>query len=155
MESWGNKCFPLCFSSLFPKAKFQILLFDRCPTLASSISSTPVSLHCGISDAHICETFLSLEKKKLSRFTKIFKLTTSSHEPLEVDRWWASCSYFLRFAQGWRVGTVRHSPSLLCHGSPQSPSFSLHGSDRLSSLRPVCIRGEEQLWCPTCMSRYP
>lgn len=68
----GNKCFCVYFSSLSPKAKFQILLFDKCPTLTSSISSTPVSFHCGISDAHICETFLSLgKKKKFSRLSKI------------------------------------------------------------------------------------
>lgn len=68
MKSWGTNVVTYLFGSHSPKkkkkAKFQILLFDKCPTLTSSISSTPVSFHCGISDAHICETFLSLGKKK-------------------------------------------------------------------------------------------
>lgn len=81
----GNKCFCVYFSSLSPKAKFQILLFDKCPTLTSSISSTPVSFHCGISDAHICETFLSLEKKKNCLGSQRF--SNSKHRPMSPQTW--------------------------------------------------------------------
>lgn len=86
-----------CSSGIFPKARIKLLLFDKCPTRTSSISSAPVRYHFGISGAHICQNFLS---EKPSWFARILELKASSQEPLDVDRWQASCCYFLHSLGG-------------------------------------------------------
>lgn len=88
------------------------LLSDRCPTRSSSISSSPVRYHSGISGAHICETF-SLGKKISSRFTRALQLSASSHDP---PRMWTDGEHHAATSCGcsgvtnWHSATFSSSP---------------------------------------------
>lgn len=103
----------------------------------SSISSAPVRCHFGIWGAHICENFLS---EKSSWFARILELKASSQEPLDVDRWQASCCYFLHSLRGdeLALGDILQLSSTM--DKHKVARFPYTVAFTWVSLAPVCVR---------------
>lgn len=101
--------------------------------------------HFGISGAHICENFLS---EKLSWFARILELKASSQEPLDVDRWQASCCYFLHPLGGdeLALGDILQLSSTMDKHKVTRFSYTVALTWTLLH-RFVSVRG---LWCRPC-----
>lgn len=103
------------------------LLSDKCPTQKSSISSSPVRYHYGISSTHI-RFFWKNPLGSQGYYSSVFLPMIT----LDVYRWQASCCYFLQSFRGDDLALSNIFQLL-------STVLSLHSNVHLNSPALVCV----------------